>query len=137
MLNERDYEAILRFSLCFTVGLSLMTTYCFYADQVTNRFASLGDSLYQLEWYRFPTKVQKDLQIVLALCNETIYIEGYFNARFSRPKLQAVRILFQMIFEQQLSLTLVSYLGIEFNILLFYNSPEFLSDIGIFHLKSK
>lgn len=97
-LNDRDYEAIVQYLICTSVGMGLLVAFCLYGSMTTQRFESLNEFVYQLDWYRYPINVQKSLLLVIAMTNEEIYIESYFSTQCTRAKLQAVCVLLKQKF---------------------------------------
>lgn len=49
---------------------------CDYGDKVTNRFALLGDSYYNLLWYCLPVNQQKYIILSILNAKTPIYLEG-------------------------------------------------------------
>lgn len=55
--------------------------FCYFGGNITHQFEDIGNAIYQLDWYKLPLDMQKDLQIVIALAQKRIYMRGYGDTR--------------------------------------------------------
>lgn len=51
--------------------------FCHFGGKVTQRFEDIGYAIYQLEWYRCPSDMQKKFPIVISLAQKRIFMRGY------------------------------------------------------------
>ena len=55
--------------------------FCHFGGNITQQFEDVGEAVYQLEWYRLPLDMQKDIRIVIAAAQKPIYMRGYGDTR--------------------------------------------------------
>lgn len=89
-LSTTDYDAIMQFLLCLAVGVGWLFAFCHFGNQATERFKNMATFLYSLEWYEYPTVMQRDLQLMIAISQEIIYIQGFGNTRCTRENFKKV-----------------------------------------------
>ena len=65
--------------------------FCHFGGKITQHFEDIGNAVYQMEWYRLPLDMQKDLQIVIALAQKPIYMRGYGDTRTTHSVFKKVR----------------------------------------------
>lgn len=92
-VTASDYASGVKSGISFVVDMIWLFCCCHYGFQITERFDNINDTVYQLEWYTYPTKIQKDLQLIIASSQRSIYIEGFCNTRCTRDKFTKVRNL--------------------------------------------
>lgn len=68
---------IMQIIIAVIVALFPFFLFCHFGDKITTEFESIGDTAYQIEWYRFPLDMQKDLQVVIVLAQKRIFMRGY------------------------------------------------------------
>ncbi|XP_055304930.1 uncharacterized protein LOC129569791 [Sitodiplosis mosellana] len=76
-----DFVGILQGGVSVLISLFPFFLFCHFGGEITQQFDDIGNAVYQLEWYRLPLDMQKDLQIVIALAQERIYMRGYGDTR--------------------------------------------------------
>lgn len=91
-LEASDYASGVKSGISFVVDMIWLFSCCHYGFQVTERFENIRQTVYQLDWYIFPTNIQKDLQLMILSSQKSIYIEGFCNTRCTRDKFTKVRI---------------------------------------------
>lgn len=65
--------------------------FCHFGGEITEQFEGIGNEVYQLDWYRLPLDMQKDLGIIIALAQKRIYMRGYGDTRTTYSVLNKVR----------------------------------------------
>lgn len=86
-----DYNAVMQYLTCVISGIGQLFAFCYYGNKATEGFEDLSDDIYQLDWDVYPPNVPKKLQLMIAISQETIYVEGYFGTRCTRVIFQKVR----------------------------------------------
>lgn len=64
--------------------------FCYFGDQVTQRFEDVGDSVYELSWYLLPLDMQKRLPMVIALTQRRVFVRGFADTRSTREVFRKV-----------------------------------------------
>lgn len=54
---------------------------CQYGDILTGKFAELSETIYQLDWYKFPSEIQQILPTLLIGAQQPVFVEGFGNIR--------------------------------------------------------
>lgn len=83
----------MQFLLCLLVGVGWLFAFCHFGNKATESFLNLSIFIYRLDWYEFPPKMQKDLQLMIAISQENIYIQGFGNTRCTREMFKKVHHL--------------------------------------------
>lgn len=68
---------IVQAAIVVSASLFPFYLFCHFGGEITDQFQSVGDAAYQIEWYRLPVELQKDLGVVVALGQKRIYMRGY------------------------------------------------------------
>lgn len=92
-ITASDYASGVKSGISFVVDMIWLFCCCHFGFQVTERFDNIKDTVYQLQWYTYPTNIQKDLQLIIASSQRSIHIEGFCNTRCTRDKFTKVIIL--------------------------------------------
>ena len=72
---------ILQIAMAVFVSMFPFLLFCHFGGKFTQQFEDIGDTAYQLEWYRLPLDLQKDIRIVIAAAQKPIYMRGYGDTR--------------------------------------------------------
>lgn len=51
--------------------------YCFYASNTTDRIALIGNDVYDLNWYDYPSNVRKFMILIIVRSQRPMYLSGY------------------------------------------------------------
>lgn len=84
---------MLRLFVCLSVVLIYLIVLCLFGYEVTIRFAEIDDSIYECGWTELPLNVQRLLQTMMAISQNPVFIEGYFNDQCTREYLTKVNFL--------------------------------------------
>ena len=57
---------------------------------VTGSFADLNDAIYQLDWYTFPSEIQRMLPTLLMNAQQEVIIKGFGNMICKRETFKTV-----------------------------------------------
>lgn len=76
-LENASTIEVIHFAVPTIIGMTWLLVLCSSGDYLTQRFDSVSNAIYLLDWYTFPTDIQKDLLILLTLAQNSIYLEGY------------------------------------------------------------
>lgn len=77
--------------VCFAVMKIYIVVLCLYGDDVTTHFTEIHEKMYNTSWNHFPLAVQKIFPVVLANCQQPVYLHGYLNVRCTRESVKKVR----------------------------------------------
>ena len=61
---------------------------------VTGSFADLNDAIYQLDWYTFPSEIQRMLPTLMINAQQEVNIKGFGNVLCTRETFQKVNSVF-------------------------------------------
>lgn len=86
-----DIIGILQIAMTSLSSLLPFFLFCHFGGNITQQFEEIGDAAYQLEWYRLPLDMQKDIRIVIAAAQKSIYMRGYGDTRSTYSVLTKVR----------------------------------------------
>lgn len=53
--------------------------FCYFGEVVKDQCESVGDRVYQCQWYLFPIEVRKKLPLMLAITQSPLHMQGLFN----------------------------------------------------------
>lgn len=76
---------------------------CNCSERLSDKFLTIGDSVYDCEWYSFPTNVQKMLTFMMAATQKPIILKGYGNLSYRREAFKIVFNQFALIFKINLN----------------------------------
>ena len=98
-----DIIGILQITMALLGSLFPFYLFCHFGGNITQQFEEIGDAAYQLEWYRLPLDLQKDIGIVITLAQKPIYMRGYGNTRstysvFKKVRNQNIKNFMKLIF---------------------------------------
>lgn len=57
-------------------SLVLLSVFCYYANLAIDRVLSIGDTVYALNWFNYPVRMQKYLILMIARSQERIEFTG-------------------------------------------------------------
>lgn len=97
LLKTDSYDAIIQYLMCFMVGVGWLFAFCFNGENATEGFKDFADYTYHLDWYAYPLNVQKKLQMMITISQDTMHVEGYFNTRCTRGVFRKVCIFVKII----------------------------------------
>lgn len=69
-------------------------TFCEFGEMVTHQFDLLNTDFWQLNWYLFPSKLQRMLIIFLSDIERPTIIRGYANTEFTREEFKRATLLY-------------------------------------------
>lgn len=72
------------------VGVGWLYAFCHFGNEATESYKNVGIFINQLDWYEYPLKMQKDLQLMIAVSQNNIYIQGFGNTRCTREMFKKV-----------------------------------------------
>lgn len=72
-LKMMDFVDIFITLNALLIQLSILSSYCFFADKMTNRLSDISDIVYNSEWNRYPKEIQLDIVRILQMANQPIY----------------------------------------------------------------
>lgn len=64
--------------------------FCDFGENVTSRFLSINDVIYECHWYSFPEEVQRILPIIMVSAQKPVYIKGFGNILCTRENFKKV-----------------------------------------------
>lgn len=67
--------------LTTSVGISTMFLYCYFGQSATANYEMMADCVFNMEWYKHPTKLQKHFILMIANMQKPIYYHGFYVAR--------------------------------------------------------
>lgn len=62
--------------LCIMCSMSWPFIFCYYANITTDRISYISDSVYDLNWYDYPSKQQKYMILIINRSNKSIFFSG-------------------------------------------------------------
>lgn len=62
--------------LCSLFGLTWPFLFCFYSNRIIDRISDIGTTTYDLNWFNFPTHLQKYITLIVARSQQPIYFTG-------------------------------------------------------------
>lgn len=68
---------------------------CRFGEMMTGYFDKISDTIYISDWYRFPTKSQKMLLIIIHTAQQPIIISGYGNTMLTHDSFKEVSSRFR------------------------------------------
>lgn len=63
---------------------------CNYGEQVTSEIEEIHDNLYDCDWYLFPIKEQRMMQLILVTAQQPINLQGFGNILLTRDTFKKV-----------------------------------------------
>lgn len=63
--------------ILFCFGLVWPLFFCAFAHAATERISTIRYTVYDLDWYDFPSKLQKYFILIIAQTQETLYFTGF------------------------------------------------------------
>lgn len=79
-------------AVCLNVVMMWLFIYCFFGDQVTNQFESLGPSLYQCNWYFLRLDFLTLLPFTILSTQKLIHVRGFGNSSCTRETFKKVNL---------------------------------------------
>ncbi|XP_012277047.2 odorant receptor 2a [Orussus abietinus] len=73
-LQEKNNGDCLMVMIIFTAFVLNLFIYCFISEQLTHQYAMIGETLYDIQWYRLPPKKASEIVIILAICNIPVHL---------------------------------------------------------------
>lgn len=64
--------------------------FCFFGDEVTNRFIEISDSIYDLNWYMLPIRERRLMSVMMLVTQKPVYLEGIANIQCTRENFKKV-----------------------------------------------
>lgn len=89
-IRSGDISGILQISSLLSLCFLHLCLFSIFADYITSRFQSLGDIIYQINWYVLPVDMQKNLQSVIAMSQKRVFVRGYADVRSTREAFRKV-----------------------------------------------
>lgn len=74
------------------IALFYLFVLCDTGEELTNRFQSIGDSIYNCSWNTFPNEFQKCVPTMLAVAQKPIYLQGMGRFCCTRRTFKLVRV---------------------------------------------
>lgn len=62
--------------MCLTCALIWLTSFCYFANTVTDRIASIGDIAYDSNWIDYPLNLQKFITVIVTRSQRPVYFSG-------------------------------------------------------------
>lgn len=84
--------------------MSYIFVVCFFGDSVTTRFAEIGDTICECNWYEFPLNIQKMLLTMLIVAQKPVYIQGLRDTHCTLEFLKKVWVFLYLNKSVELSL---------------------------------
>ena len=88
-----DFVGCLQVAIAVLMAMFPFFLFCHFGGNITQQFEDIGDAVYQLEWYRLPLDMQKDIRMMIALAQKRIYMRGYSDTRTTHSVFKKVSIL--------------------------------------------
>lgn len=63
--------------LCIVASLCWTSIYSYFATLTTHRLSTIGDDVYDLEWYGYPLNLQKYMILAINRCQKPFYFTGF------------------------------------------------------------
>lgn len=63
--------------LCIIGGLVWPYLFCYFATRTTNRVMTIGNSVYDLDWYEYPANLQKYIILIIARSQKDAHFSGF------------------------------------------------------------
>lgn len=67
--------------LCIIGGIIWPYLFCYFATRTTKRVLSIGDSVYDMNWYEFPVTLQKYITLIIARSQKEVHFTGFTMVR--------------------------------------------------------
>lgn len=81
-------------AVCLNVVMMWLFIYCFFGDQLTNQFESLGPTVYQCNWYFWRLDFLRVLPFTILATQKLIHMRGFGNSSCTRETFKKVRKIF-------------------------------------------
>lgn len=62
--------------VCVLCGLIWPSLYCYYATSTVDRVSSVGESVYDLNWFEYPLEMQKIVALMIARSQKSGQFSG-------------------------------------------------------------
>lgn len=63
--------------LCIIGGLTWPYLFCYFATRTTNRVLTIGNSVYDLDWYEYSADLQKYIILIIARSQKNVHFSGF------------------------------------------------------------
>lgn len=90
LIESKDILGIIKVIIWMWGSLFPFFLFCHFGGNITAKFENIGDSVYQLEWYRLSLGMQKDLKTVIAISQKGIFMRGYGDMRTTQSVFKKV-----------------------------------------------
>lgn len=64
--------------------------FSYFGDEVTRRYAGIGDIIFQCDWFLFSREMQKMLPMILMIAKKPVYMRGFANIYCTREAFKQV-----------------------------------------------
>lgn len=92
MQNDGKFlEIIAPLNAVLWVFLGIYLT-CNYSEGLSTEFQTIGDSIYNSEWYLFPTKEQRLMQFIIVASKKPIILKGFGNLSYTHETFTKVNL---------------------------------------------
>lgn len=95
--------------------------FCYFGDKLTDRYACVGNQIYQFDWYLVPIDMQKCLPVILTVAQKNVYLRGSFGAQCTRDTFKKVNNITRILNDSSLP---ILFLDHENNIIVFYGTTK-------------
>ena len=59
------------------VALAILLLYCYIGTMASESVANMADCLYEIDWHKFPIKLQKYMVLMIQNARRPLYFRGY------------------------------------------------------------
>lgn len=74
--QSSDMTSIVYSIFCVFCALAWPFQFCFFANIVTDRIQCIGDTVYELDWYNYPPKMQRLFVVMIARSQRPVQFHG-------------------------------------------------------------
>lgn len=86
-------DEILNLTIKGSYSLNMLLLFCEFGEQMSERFEEIYDLSCRMDWYLFPTDVQRMMPMILMGTQKPVVINGYGNVACTRLTFKTVASL--------------------------------------------
>ncbi|XP_031634995.1 odorant receptor 94a-like [Contarinia nasturtii] len=75
---------------CLNVVLMWLFIYCYFGDELTNRFDVIQNKVYLCNWYLFPLNLQKCIPMIIFSMHKPIHLQGFGSSSCTRDTFKKI-----------------------------------------------
>lgn len=90
MINTITANELFALVLHIVMAYGHICVLCFFGQSLCDNFDKLNDSILSCEWYKFPIRLQRHLNLMRAAAQYPVVIRGFGSSTCTRESLQEV-----------------------------------------------